>query len=545
MLNRLSLRWKILVPLGMIAAILLLLTAVVISSFGQVSEATTRISDRYLPSVDYLVEADRDLYQSLVAERSLLFAEPGSDRFNSLKKQHEENMQQAHQRVEKFAALNPQPEIRSKVDRYNELRVRWEQLSKQVASKLSQGQEQQQAGIELSFGEADQTFGSMRDILDELTETTLANADAAREEVADTVDTSVLTSSAAALVALGICIALAIILPLLILGPLGRLNQHMRDIADGEGDLTVRLENNREDELGDLAANFNRFLEQMHQLISGVVRSTRELNEAAGHMNQVAVDSQHNVDKQLHEIEQVATAMEEMTATVQEVSHNAATAFAGANDADKAAGEGREVVSQTIDSIHDLAAEVDNAGKVINELKEESSNIGSVLNVIQGIAEQTNLLALNAAIEAARAGEQGRGFAVVADEVRTLASRTQESTQEIQKMIEALQSRAAKAVDVMSQGQRKAENSVERAGSAGTSLQSITEVIARINDMNAQIASAAEEQSSVAEDISRNTVTIRDLADRTADSGRQTSSAAEQMSRLSDALQQQVSRFRI
>ena len=234
-----------------------------------------------------------------------------------------------------------------------------------------------------------------------------------------------------------------------------------------------------------------------------------------------------------------------MTTSIHEVAANAASAAHGAGEADSEARHGQQVVSEAIQVINELAAEVQSSTDVIQELEAESANIGAVLDVIRGIADQTNLLALNAAIEAARAGEQGRGFAVVADEVRTLASRTQQSTGEIQAIIQSLQARAAAAAEAMAAGRNKAEASVVKAGAAGESLAKITTAVASINDMNTQIASAAEEQSAVSDEINRNTVSIHDLAETSAAAGQQTASQAAQLESLANDVQAHMAQFRV
>jgi methyl-accepting chemotaxis protein len=243
--------------------------------------------------------------------------------------------------------------------------------------------------------------------------------------------------------------------------------------------------------------------------------------------------------------DQVATAITEMSATVQEVARNASDAADAATEADRNVLQGQEVVQKTIGAITDLAQDVDNAAHVIRDLSTNSDNIGKVLDVIKGIAEQTNLLALNAAIEAARAGEQGRGFAVVADEVRTLASRTQESTQEIQEMIEKLQDGAGNAVKVMETGCDKAQTTVTLAEDAGAALKAITTSVNDISQMNVQIATAAEEQNAVTEDINRNVVDISSVSDSTAEASNQIETATSSLAVLAAELQQQVDQFRI
>ena len=312
-----------------------------------------------------------------------------------------------------------------------------------------------------------------------------------------------------------------------------------------EGNLTVRADYQGKDELGRVANAFNRMGDRFHAMVQQLSGATGQLAAAAEETSAVTEQTSSGIRQQQSETEQVATAMNEMTATVQEVAHSAASAAEAAHKADDEARTGKQVVTRTIDVIDTLASEVEKAAGVIHQLEQDSEQIGTVLDVIRGIAEQTNLLALNAAIEAARAGEQGRGFAVVADEVRTLASRTQQSTAEIQGMIEKLQSGAANAVKVMETSRTQAQAGVEQVAQAGASLDSITRAVGTINDLNAQIASAAEEQSSVAEEINRNIVNISQVADQTNQGAQQTAAASEELARLAEQLQGLVGQFRV
>lgn len=327
------------------------------------------------------------------------------------------------------------------------------------------------------------------------------------------------------------------------LKPLQILGDTLHEIAAGELSHDVKVTSN--DEIGKLQSAMKATVTQLRDMMTEINIVTEQLNSSANRMSSIADTTNSGVLRQQSETDQVATAINEMTATVQEVARNATEAASAATTADSDSIAGKQVVDETIQSIDNLASGIDRAATVINKLEEESNNIGTVLDVIKNIAEQTNLLALNAAIEAARAGEQGRGFAVVADEVRTLASRTQSSTQEIEKMIEQLQVQASDAVAVMNESQTRASESVEQARNAGTSLDAISSAVSTINDMNMQIATATEEQSAVTEEINNNIVNISQIAESSTEGAKQITDATNELNQLAFNLQALVSRFKL
>jgi len=345
-------------------------------------------------------------------------------------------------------------------------------------------------------------------------------------------------------IALVVGLFVAFLIGRTIANPIKSAVNAMNDIAEGDGDLTQRLNESGKDEVAQMGAAFNRFSEKVRLMVLQVSGSTSQLAAAAEEMSMITNETNQGVQKQQAETEMVATAMNEMTATVQEVARHATEASSAAQSADNEALNGKAVVQQTVSTINTLANEIEEATGVIFKLESDSDNIGTVLDVIRGIAEQTNLLALNAAIEAARAGEQGRGFAVVADEVRTLASRTQESTQEIQTMIESLQQGSRNAVKAMESSQNQSQQSVEQAQKAQGSLDAITEAVTTISNMNIQIASAAQEQSSVSEEINQNIVNISHVVEQTAEGAQQTLTASNELANLANELQNLVGQFK-
>jgi len=348
------------------------------------------------------------------------------------------------------------------------------------------------------------------------------------------------------LIALSLTITLALTLvwiALSILRPMQALAATMTRAAN-ENDLSLRMQISTHDEIGETGIAFNSMLEKFQDIVGKVNGSATQMSAAAEHLSMITQETTRDLREQNLQTDQVATAINEMSTTVQEVARSASEAANAANESNQQANNGQQIVSTAIETMDKLSGEIDQTGTVINKLEEDGVKIGVVLDVIRGIAEQTNLLALNAAIEAARAGEQGRGFAVVADEVRTLASRTQESTQEIQRMIESLQHGTEAAVTAMDASRSQAQAGVEKISAAGDALNIIVSGIAYINDMNTQIANAAEEQSAVSEEINQNVVRISQIAETSSANAIQTQNSSEELSRFSVDLQRLVSQFR-
>ena len=346
-------------------------------------------------------------------------------------------------------------------------------------------------------------------------------------------------------VVIALMVFTALFVARIIIKSINNVTSSLNDMSSGTADLTIRLDKTSNDELGNLVSSFNNFIEKLQGIMANVKGATDSLGGMSNDMHTITQHVDNIMSEQQNNTLQVATAINEMTATVSEVANHANTASTEANEALAHTISGKEVVQDTVESMEALSSEVDRVSDVIHNLAEESDKIGGVLSVIRGISEQTNLLALNAAIEAARAGEQGRGFAVVADEVRSLASRTQEATLEIQTMIDLLQKGSTNAVAAMNDGKERAHESVSQASKASESLIHIADSITKINDMNTQIANATEEQKAVSHDIDAKTSSISQLAEDSREDTRKAAQTSAGLGELAVNLQALVGKYRI
>lgn len=379
--------------------------------------------------------------------------------------------------------------------------------------------------------------------IDELVNRASDEAFKLQEGVRNDVDSANLWTWVGMIIATILAILIAVITVSRITKPLAEVNRILDIVASG--DMTQRLDDSAKDEFGELSKSCNTLIDSLRSLIKGIISRSTQLAAASEQTSAITAESSQAIRNQQAQVEQAATATTEMSSTSQTVSNSAQQALSEIKNADKEAERVKGISNNNKATIEQLAREVDDASLVINKLHQDSASIGSILDVIRGIADQTNLLALNAAIEAARAGEYGRGFAVVADEVRSLASKTQESTQEIQSMIESLQTGAEAAVTAMGKGKQRAVSCVEQSDLASTALDSITFAVSQAHDVSEEISTAALEQQQVAQEISERLESIVAIAEQTAEGASQTNISSSEVAKLAEELRLSVDAFKV
>ncbi|MFO6422090.1 methyl-accepting chemotaxis protein [Motilimonas sp. KMU-193] len=354
---------------------------------------------------------------------------------------------------------------------------------------------------------------------------------------------SVITEAITFLICLSVLVTVAVLTIKSIVQPVKAMEAAMQKAASG--DISSLVEINSKDELGQMARQFNIMLGHLNAMVSTLGNSSSELHQTAKSLSSLAVKTDSGVQEQARELESVASAIEQMTCAIRDIETQTVTASHTTHEFRTTVQESSELVNSCISSINSVAKQVDETVTAINALEQGTTQIGEVLNVISGISEQTNLLALNAAIEAARAGEAGRGFAVVADEVRNLAYSTQNSTKEIQTMIDNLQKLTVAAVNAMEQGKQKTRQTVDIAKETGENLSKIVEMVDRVNQMNAQIATSTTEQAAVAEDVGQSVVKIHDISQDTYEGSKITLENSQNVQLLADKVQQRLAEFKV
>ncbi|GAB1621907.1 methyl-accepting chemotaxis protein [Agarivorans albus] len=541
-MNVKSLRFKYSVIFAVNALLLILVSLIGFNVGKSTYSSLLTVEENILPALAAVLNADRDLYQARVAELEAL--EAPSSALAGLMDDYQENAEQAHQRMQKFKELlSDYPGATQGLQSFEQKFNQWKKPSNEVFTLLKNGNKKQ--AIALSSGQSVQSFESLRELYNIATE--------AAEKLADDIEQQSSADVTSQLSMLGVVASIAVVLSILLayFGPkvlvdaINRITTRINDITQGDGDLTQRLEVQRNDEIGELATSFNQFVDLLEGLIGNVNKFSQELNQSIAGIAQKSEQTTEVSKEQNQSVEMIATAVTQMAAAIREVANNANHAAEEINTVNSQTEQGQNVTKESVEHISLLSNTVQEAANVVENLSQDSDRIASVLDVIRGIAEQTNLLALNAAIEAARAGEQGRGFAVVADEVRSLASKTQQSTEDIQKMIEALQSGVTQAVDAINKGSTVAEGTVDLAGQTLEALNQILESTSKVSEVSVSTATSTEEQSHVTEDIDRN---LTELADKTRinlENSSDSLAAAQLAIEKAEQLNQQLSRFKV
>ncbi|WP_238582358.1 methyl-accepting chemotaxis protein [Cellvibrio sp. OA-2007] len=530
-------------PLLLLVALVLYMGLHAIGTSKVLGGNAATIAKVNLPEIQLLIQADRDLYQSMLAERALLQLDSATHQ--DLFTEQSDNAKQAQDRVYQSLDLSKTstPAEREEFTRrYNV----WKAQSTEVinAIRLSDDASRTKAQQQ-SYGSAAQAFEHVRNYIDELQEKRLVEVDQFTVEIDKNQESS--SAQLLALVVIGTLVSLsaAWFLPMLVANQVRQISNRIQNIAEGDGDLTVRLPVNSNDELGELASHVNHFIEKLQRIIGGVLVNAAEVSKAAESLLVVSSNSQRAADDQVHAITMVVTAVNELTMAIQEVARNTSNTAQNTKEATTITDRGQERIHLAVEGVKKLAVRISETAEFMSRLESEAKNVTSVIDVIRSVAEQTNLLALNAAIEAARAGEQGRGFAVVADEVRTLASRTQQSTTDIHGMLSQLQQGVQHAVDAMGSSATMTSDAVTSAAEAGQSLTGIGSAVKQISDMTLQIATAAEEQSSVTSEIDKNLVQINSLAMNTAEGAAKTAVESQRLNELSIQLRQLLMQFKV
>ncbi|WP_457979238.1 methyl-accepting chemotaxis protein [Ectopseudomonas composti] len=540
LLRKMKIGWRAAASFAVLALLVLLLGWITLMQMSRMDEMSDAIEGKWFPSVLALDEINTSAAKIRALTLRIHISRDAENRSTDLAALEQAKKDLA--RVEQtYAAFINSAEERSAYDRFHNSRERYMASQVEVMKAILAGNDVQVS--QLVEGPLSETADALTSSLRELMQLNKSGAGNASAQSEDAYDNARHIVQAAVAVAMLLTVVLALLFTRSIVVPLNKAVSMAGDIA--AGDLSREISDEGQDEPAQLLAALATMRHSLRDTIQQIADSSSQLASASEELHAVTEDSTRGLHQQNNEIEQAATAVNEMTAAVEEVARNAVNTSEASRETDHTARQGQNQVGQTVESIGLLTQDISTTSEEIRRLADNVRNIGQVVTVIRAIAEQTNLLALNAAIEAARAGEQGRGFAVVADEVRALAHRTQQSTGEVEQMIDLIQKETEQAVQAMDTSMQRADSTLGLAQSAGQALEQITQSIGAINERNLVIASASEEQAQVAREVDRNLVNIRDLSLQSSAGADQTTAASQELSSLAVGLNQLVTRFRL
>ncbi|AJQ94933.1 methyl-accepting chemotaxis protein [Gynuella sunshinyii] len=544
--GNLSFQLKITVPLVILSLLIVAISAITLLSRREVTAAVDQVIHQYMPALDHMLQAESAFYKVLVAERSFLSLRVGSDQYIERRREHQESLAGIKASMEQIEASSLPENMRVLLAQFWDSYGRW----KDLALKIQQERDTdtrigRSTAMGLSYAEGQQLFNESTAILNQLRQA-VEILSRQQSQLADVVQQrAVRTQAILMLIALTVCVLTGLFFPGLITRDLHKINTQLTDLSAGQGDLTVRLNIRKQDELGCLSQAFDKFIDQLHGLISQVVSSSKSIGGNVGELTTMSQQSRSSINQQEQSLEVVNGAIIEMRKSLQNVLDSSRQAEQETEHSRLQAEHGNELMSRTQKDIQSLTASVQKVVASISNIQSVTERISTVLGVISGIAEQTNLLALNAAIEAARAGEQGRGFAVVADEVRSLAGKTQQSTRDIGRMIEDLQQGVAAAVSVMQMATDSVTSTLESSNQTSEVISDVLRSVQTVKEFVDVTAQSTEQQNLVIQEVTERLDEMCQLSVVSARRANQLDASSQNISRQYQELIGITSKFKV